>query len=227
MLGTIVNTVSVIAGSLLGLLLKKGLPERISDIITKGLGLCVLYIGISGSLKGSNQLIAILSMVAGGIIGQALDLDGRLSRLGAALGDKLKKNGNGGGSVAEGFAAASLLFCVGSMTVVGSLQSGLTGSNEMLYTKSVLDFISSIVLASALGIGVLLSAAFVFAFQGAITLLARWAAPLLSDYAVAEMTCVGSLLIIALGLNMLGISKLKAMNLLPAIFVPLILCIFM
>ncbi len=224
MLGTIVNTASVIVGSLLGLLLKKGLPERISDIITKGLGLCVLYIGISGSLKGSNQLIAILSMVVGGVIGQLLDLDARLNGLGAAIGDRLKKNG--AGSVAEGFAAASLLFCVGSMTVVGSLQSGLMGNNEMLYTKSMLDFISSIILASALGVGVLLSAAFVFAFQGAITLLARWAAPLLSDYAVAEMTCVGSLLIIALGLNMLGISKLKAMNLLPAIFVPLILCIF-
>jgi uncharacterized membrane protein YqgA involved in biofilm formation len=226
MLGTIVNTAAVIAGSLLGLLLKKGIPEKLSDVITKGLGLCVLYIGISGCLKGANPLITILSMVIGAVIGQLLDLDRRLNSLGSLLGKRFNKNGGSGG-VAEGFVTASLLFCVGSMTVVGSLQSGLTGNHEMLFTKSMLDFISSIILASTLGIGVLLSAGFVFTFQGSITLLAQWVAPYLSDYAVAEMTCAGSLLIIALGLNMLGITKLKAMNLLPAIFIPLVLCLFM
>jgi uncharacterized membrane protein YqgA involved in biofilm formation len=226
MLGTLVNTAAVIIGSLLGLLLKKGIPEKLSDIITKGLGLCVLYIGISGCLKGTNPLITILSMVIGAVIGQLLDLDRHLNGLGDKLGNRFKK-GTGSINISQGFVTASLLFCVGSMTIVGSLQSGLTGNHEMLFTKSMLDFISAIILTSSLGIGVLLSAAFVLVFQGSITLLASWVQPFLSDYAIAEMTCVGSLLIIALGLNMLGIAKIKAMNLLPAIFVPLILCLFM
>lgn len=226
MLGTLVNTAAVIIGSLLGLLLKKGIPEKLSDIITKGLGLCVLYIGISGCLKGTNPLITILSMVVGAVIGQLLDLDRHLNGLGDKLGNRFKK-GTGSINISQGFVTASLLFCVGSMTIVGSLQSGLTGNHEMLFTKSMLDFISAIILTSSLGIGVLLSAAFVLVFQGSITLLASWVQPFLSDYAIAEMTCVGSLLIIALGLNMLGIAKIKAMNLLPAIFVPLILCLFM
>lgn len=226
MLGTLVNTAAVIIGSLLGLLLKKGIPEKLSDIITKGLGLCVLYIGISGCLKGTNPLITILSMVVGAVIGQLLDLDRHLNGLGDKLGNRFKK-GTGSINISQGFVTASLLFCVGSMTIVGSLQSGLTGNHEMLFTKSMLDFISAIILTSSLGLGVLLSAAFVLVFQGSITLLASWVQPFLSDYAIAEMTCVGSLLIIALGLNMLGIAKIKAMNLLPAIFVPLILCLFM
>lgn len=226
MLGTLVNTAAVIIGSLLGLLLKKGIPEKLSDIITKGLGLCVLYIGISGCLKGTNPLITILSMVIGAVIGQLLDLDRHLNGLGDKLGNRFKK-GTGSINISQGFVTASLLFCVGSMTIVGSLQSGLTGNHEMLFTKSMLDFISAIILTSSLGLGVLLSAAFVLVFQGSITLLASWVQPFLSDYAIAEMTCVGSLLIIALGLNMLGIAKIKAMNLLPAIFVPLILCLFM
>ena len=165
-------------------------------------------------------------MVIGAVIGQLLDLDRHLNGLGDKLGNRFKK-GTGSINISQGFVTASLLFCVGSMTIVGSLQSGLTGNHEMLFTKSMLDFISAIILTSSLGIGVLLSAAFVLVFQGSITLLASWVQPFLRDYAIAEMTCVGSLLIIALGLNMLGIAKIKAMNLLPAIFVPLILCLFM
>jgi uncharacterized membrane protein YqgA involved in biofilm formation len=226
MLGTFVNTAAVIIGSFFGLLLKKGIPEKLSDIITKGLALCVLYIGISGCLKGTNPLITILSMVIGAVIGELIDLDKRLNQLGDLLGKRFNK-GRGQLSVSQGFVTASLLFCVGSMTIVGSLQSGLTGNHEMLFTKSMLDLVSSVILASSLGIGVMLSAAFVLVFQGSITLLAAWVQPFLSDYAIAEMTCAGSLLIIALGLNMLGISKIKASNLLPAIFIPLILCLFM
>lgn len=224
MIGTIVNTLAAVVGGLLGSLLKKGIPERFADLVQKGLALCVLYIGIKGSLVGTNTLVTILSLVLGAILGELLNIDGGIERLGAWAQSKLSK---GGSRLGEGFVTASLLFCVGSMSVVGSLQSGLTGNHETIFTKSMLDFVSAIILASSLGLGVCLSGVFVLVYQGAIVLLARWAAPILSDYVVAEMSCAGSLLIVALGLNMLGITKLKVGNLLPAMFLPIILCLFM
>ena len=224
MIGTIVNTLAAVVGGLLGSLLKKGIPERFADLVQKGLALCVLYIGIKGSLAGTNTLVTILSLVLGAILGELLNIDGGIERLGAWAQSKLSK---GGSRLGEGFVTASLLFCVGSMSVVGSLQSGLTGNHETIFTKSMLDFVSAIILASSLGLGVCLSGAFVLVYQGAIVLLARWAAPVLSDYVVAEMSCAGSLLIVALGLNMLGVTKLRVGNLLPAMFLPIILCLFM
>ncbi|MBR3556853.1 MAG: DUF554 domain-containing protein [Oscillospiraceae bacterium] len=224
MIGTLVNTLAAVVGGLLGSLLKKGIPERFADLVQKGLALCILYIGIKGSLVGTNTLVTILSMVLGAILGELLNIDGAIERLGAWAQRKLSR---GGSRLGEGFVTASLLFCVGSMAVVGSLQSGLTGNHETIFTKSMLDFVSAIILASSLGLGVCLSGVFVLVYQGAIVLLARWAAPVLSDYVVAEMSCAGSLLIVALGLNMLGIVKLKVANLLPAMFLPIILCLFM
>jgi uncharacterized membrane protein YqgA involved in biofilm formation len=224
MIGTLVNTLAAVVGGLLGSLLKKGIPERFADLVQKGLALCVLYIGIKGSLVGTNTLVTILSLVLGAILGELLNIDGAIERLGAWAQRKLSK---GGSRLGEGFVTASLLFCVGSMAVVGSLQSGLTGNHETIFTKSMLDFVSAIILASTLGLGVCLSGIFVLVYQGAIVLLARWAAPILSDYVVAEMSCAGSLLIVALGLNMLGITKLKVANLLPAMFLPIIFCLFM
>ena len=223
MIGAIVNTLAAVVGGLLGSLLKKGIPERFADLVQKGLALCVLYIGIKGSLVGTNTLVTILSLVLGAILGELMNIDGAIERLGAWAQRKLSK---GGSRLGEGFVTASLLFCVGSMAVVGSLQSGLTGNHETIFTKSMLDFVSAIILASTLGLGVCLSGAFVLVYQGAIVLLARWAAPGLSDYVVAEMSCAGSLLIIALGLNMLGVTKLKVANLLPAMFLPIVLCLF-
>ena len=224
MIGTVVNTLAAVVGGLLGSLLKRGIPERFADLVQKGLALCVLYIGVKGSLAGTNTLVTILSLVLGAILGELLNIDGGIERLGAWAQSKLSK---GGSRIGEGFVTASLLFCVGSMSVVGSLQSGLTGNHETIFTKSMLDFVSAIILASSLGLGVCLSGAFVLVYQGAIVLLARWAAPILSDYVVAEMSCAGSLLIVALGLNMLGIAKIKGANLLPAMFLPIILCLFM
>ena len=224
MIGALVNTLAAVVGGLLGSLLKKGIPERFADLVQKGLALCVLYIGIKGSLVGTNTLVTILSLVLGAILGELMNIDGAIERLGAWAQRKLSK---GGSRLGEGFVTASLLFCVGSMAVVGSLQSGLTGNHETIFTKSMLDFVSAIILASTLGLGVCLSGAFVLVYQGAIVLLARWAAPILSEYVVAEMSCAGSLLIVALGLNMLGITKLKVANLLPAMFLPIILCLFM
>ena len=227
MLGTIVNTVAVIIGAAIGMLLKKGLPEKLSDTMMKGLGLCTLYLGISGSLKGENSLILIISMVVGALIGEGIDLDAKLNQFGTWLENKFKSKEGGKVSIAEGFVSASLLFCVGAMTIVGSLQSGLQGNHEMLFNKSMLDFVAAIIFASSMGVGVMLSAAFVFVYQGAITLAAQWVAPFLTDTIIAEMTCAGSVIIIGIGLNLLGITKIKVMNYVPAIFIPILLCQFM
>lgn len=228
MLGTFVNTAAVIAGSLIGILVKKGIPKRFADTIMKGLGLCVLYIGISGALKGTNTLIAILSITIGAVIGELVDLDKSINNIGRYIESKFTHaDGQSQSTVAEGFVTASMLFCVGAMAIVGSLQSGLAQNHETLFIKSLLDFVSAIIFASTLGIGVIFSAVFVLIYQGTITLLAQWVSPLLSDAAVAEMTCTGSILIIGLALNMLGLTKLKIINYLPALFIPPVLCLFM
>lgn len=227
MLGTIVNAIAIIIGGFIGLILKKGFPQKLSDAVMSGVALCVLYIGISGCLKGQNALITVISIAVGAIIGTLLNLAGRLESLGLTVEKKFSKNRGSRVSVAEGFVSASLLFCVGAMAIMGSLQSGLTGNNETLYTKSLLDFISSIVFASSLGAGVLLSSIMVLLYQGTMTSLAGFLAPYLSDVVVAEMTCAGSILLIGLGLNMLKVTNTKVMNYVPAIFLPIILCLFM
>lgn len=227
MIGVLVNTLTVIVGSTIGLLFRKLIPEKWTDFIMKGIALCTLYIGIDGALAGTNTLVTIISIAVGALIGAALDLDEKLNRFASGLENRFKKEGSGGPTIAEGFVTASLLFCVGAMTIVGSLQAGLTGDNTMLYTKATLDFISSLIFAASLGIGVLFAAAFVLVFQGAIVLVAQAVSPFLTDYVVSEMTCAGSILIIALGLNILGVTNLKVMNFLPAIFLPIVLCLFM
>lgn len=223
MLGVIVNAIAVIIGSSIGLLCKKGIPEKYSDAIMKGIALCTLYIGISGSLKGENTIVLIFSMVLGAAAGTALNIDGFLN----SVGDRLEKRiGNSGekNTIAQGFVTASLLFCVGAMTLVGSLTAGLTGDNEMLFTKSVLDFISSMMLSVSLGIGVMFASVFVLVFQGAIALMAGLLEPVLSTAAINEIICAGSLMIIALGLNMLGLTKIKVANYMPGlIFAPVVL----
>lgn len=226
MIGVLVNTLTVIVGSTIGLLFRKLIPEQWTDFIMKGIALCTLYIGIDGALEGTNTLVTIISIAVGALIGAALNLDEKLNRFASGLENRFKKEG-GGPTIAEGFVTASLLFCVGAMTIVGSLQAGLTGDNTMLYTKATLDFISSLIFAASLGIGVLFAAAFVLVFQGAIVLVAQAVSPFLTDYVVSEMTCAGSILIIALGLNILGVTNLKVMNFLPAIFLPIVLCLFM
>lgn len=222
MIGVLVNTLTVLVGSSIGLIAKKVIPENWTDFIMKGLGLCVIYIGMDGAFQGENTLVMIISMVIGAIIGVALNLDGHLNSFAQRLESRFKKDGEKV-SIAEGFVTASLMFCVGAMTIVGSLDAGLTGDNTMLYTKATLDFISSIIFAASLGFGVMLSAVFVLVFQGAIVLLAGAIAPVLNDAVIAEMTCVGSLLIMAIGLNMLEMTKLKVMNYMPAIILPIAL----
>lgn len=229
MLGVFVNTLTVILGTVIGILFRKFLPQRLGDAVMKGVALCVLYIGISGMLEGTNAIIAILSMACGAIVGTLIDIDKWFNRFADFLQTKLarKKKEGASSTLAEAFVSSSLLFCVGAMTIVGSLDAGLRGDNSTLYAKAVLDGISSIFFASSLGFGVLLSAVTVFVYQGALVLLAGVLQSVLTnEFIIAEMTCVGSLLIIALGLNMLGITKIKVMNYLPAIFFPILFCQF-
>ena len=161
MFGVIVNTIAVIAGSLIGLICKKGIPDKLTSTVMAGIGLCTLYIGFSGSLKGNNAIIVIVSIVLGAIVGTILDIDGKINRLCEKAGKHFRSQNITLAAVNEGFVTASLLFCIGAMAIVGSINAGLSGDNEMLFTKSILDFISAIMLSVSLGIGVLFSAAFV------------------------------------------------------------------
>ncbi len=222
MVGVIVNVITVIIGSSVGLLFKKGIPEKISSAAMTGLGICTLYIGISGSLCGENVLILIAAVVLGVVAGTLLNIDGAINRLAQKVESKFKKK-DSDISIAEGIITATLLFCVGSMTVTGSVQAGLTGDNSVLITKAMLDLVSSMMLASTLGIGVLLSAVAVFIIQGGLVLLAGLISPIMSAGAINEMTCAGSVIIIMIGTNLMGITKIKVADFLPAIiFAPLI-----
>lgn len=222
MLGVIVNVITVIIGSLIGLLFKKGIPERVSTATMIGLGACTLYIGISGSLCGENVLIVIASVVLGVISGTLLNIDGAINKMAQSVEKKFRKDGQGV-SIAEGLVTATLLFCVGSMTVTGSIQAGLTGDNSVLITKATLDLVSSMMLASSLGVGVVLASVSVLVIQGGLVLLAGLLAPFMSTGAINEMTCVGSILIIMIGTNLMGITKIKVADFLPAIiFAPII-----
>ncbi len=217
MTGVLINTATVIIGSLIGLILKKGIPEKISKAAMVAIGLCTLYIGIDGALNGDNTIVLILSMVFGTIIGTAINIDGKIEKLGSLIENKMKNKGEKG-TVAQGFITGSLLFCIGAMTIVGSLNAGLNGDNELLITKAILDLISSCMLASTLGIGVIFAAVFVLVYQGGLVILASLLQNILTDTAlIAEITCTGSVMIIALGLNILGITKIKVANFLPAL----------
>ena len=230
MLGTIVNALAIIGGCLVGLIVKGRLTEKISTTIMNGLALCVLYIGISGALKGQDTLQLIICIAVGALVGEIIDIDKKLNNLGDIIEKKInskKKNKTEEKiSISEGFVTSSLLFCVGAMAVVGSLESGLQGNHTTLFAKSILDGISSIIFTSSLGIGVILSSIAVLIYQGSITLLAGGLSTILTDTVISNMSAVGSLLIVGLGLNMLGASKLKVANLLPAIFIPIIFGLF-
>ena len=222
MFGVFVNVLTVIAGSLIGLIFKKGIPEKVSKAAMIGLGVCTVYIGISGSLAGENVLLIIAAVVLGAITGTLLNIDGAVNRLAEKVEEKFRKDG-AKGSVAEGFVSATLLFCVGSMTVTGSIQAGLTGDNSILITKAMLDLVSSMMLASSLGAGVLLASGSVLVIQGGLVLLAGVLSPFMDAGAISEMTCAGSLLIIMIGTNLMGISKFKVADYLPAVlFAPVI-----
>ncbi len=219
MLGVIVNTLAVVIGSFVGLIFKSRISEKFTKSIMTGIGLCTLSIGVSGTLKGENPLILIGSIILGIILGETVDLDKKLQNIGEYFEGRVKGEESSKTSVTQGFVTGSLLFCIGAMTIVGSLNAGLTGDNQMLYTKSFLDLISSIMLSATLGIGVLFSSIFVFVFQGLLVVLAQYLEPILTQNTISEITSVGSLMIIALGLNIMGVTKIKVANYLPAILI--------
>ena len=246
--GSIVNALGVVGGALAGTLASKvtrtasrkessGTGERLTDAISLALALCVVMIGIGGMLKGAmndaiagalptltlsgeKTLVILFSMLIGTVVGTLLKLEERFERFGAWI---ERKFGGTEGGIAKGFVTASLLFCVGSMAIVGALEGGLIGDHSLLYAKTVLDTVFAVVFAYSLGIGVALSAALVLLYQGSIALLAQWVAPLLTDDVIMTMSVVGSILIFGLGLKLLGLLKIKVLNHVPAVFVPMAL----
>jgi len=220
MIGTLINCLAIIAGSLVGLLLRRGMKESISKTVMAGVGLSVMLIGITGAVKANNTLLVILSMVVGGVVGAWINIDAKMNKLGAWAQKKLTHGDDPANTFAQGFVTASLVYCVGAMAVVGALDSGIRGDHSTLIAKAALDGITAIVFTSSLGIGVMLSAVPVFVYQGAIALLGTFVAPFLSDVVVNEMSAVGGLLIMAIGINMVLEKDIKVANLLPAILIP-------
>lgn len=214
MKGTLVNAAGILGGSIIGLLLKKNIPVQYQQTVMHGLALAVGLIGLQMALKTQNILIVIVSMVIGGLIGEFLDIDRCLNRVGAWLTVRM---GSKYGSVGEGFITGSLVFCVGAMAIVGSIQDGLTGDASTLYAKAMLDTVASVVFASGMGIGVALSSISVLLYQGMVTLLASSLSGFISDVMIREMTAVGGLLIIGISLLILEIKIIKVANLLPAV----------
>ena len=221
LLGVIVNSVAVLFGGLSGLILKNGIPARFGDLIMNGLGLFTLAVGTSFFLKSENIMIVILSIVIGCILGEWLNIDKRLEDLGNSV--KERSNKTSADKFSKGFVTATLMFCVGSMAIMGSLQSGLLNNHEILYTKSIMDGITALILGSAFGVGVAFSVLPLFLYQGSIVLLASFISPYLSNSVINEMTAVGGILLIGLALVVLDIRKIKVANMLPALLVPIII----
>ena len=225
MLGTTVNAAAIVVGSLLGLLLKGGLKEKYKTIINHGMGLAVLFVGISGCVGGmlkedASPILYIISLSIGGVLGEWWRIEDRLVALGDWVQSKIKVK-NGQGSISQGLVSASLIFCVGTMAVLGAIESGVNGNHSILFAKSLLDGTMSLIMAATLGLGVLFSSVTVFLYQGAFTLLGVWISPYLTADMMREISIVGGVLIAAIGLNMLKITKIKTGNMLPAMFVPI------
>lgn len=217
--GTIVNGIAIVIGSLLGIILKKGIKDEYKSTIMDGIALSVIVIGITGGIESENIILVISSIVMGSIIGEAMGIEKKLDQIGYKLQTKF---GRGDSNFSKGFVTASLIFCVGAMAIIGSLESGIQGNHDTLIVKSIIDGISSIIFASTLGIGVLFSAIPVVIYQGTITLLATSIKGMLTPEVVNEMSAVGGILIMAIGINVMGLKKIKVGNMLPAIFIPII-----
>ncbi len=222
MLGTIVNSLSILVGGLVGSLLKNKISDTHNETIMKALGLCVIIIGLKGALEVNNILLLIISLTLGTLIGEIVNIEKGIENVGAWLEKKVSSRSD----LANGFVTASLVFCVGAMAIMGSLEGGLSQNYSILYAKSLLDGIFAIIFSSSLGIGVCFSAVSVFIYQGIITLTASLMKPFLIVSVVNEISAVGGLLIVAIGANMLDIKRIKVGNMLPAIFIPLLYYIF-
>lgn len=223
MLAVFVNMATVIAGSLIGIFLRSRLKESFRLGLMKALALCTVVIGVSSAIGTGNILCVIISMAVGTALGEALRIDDGIEHLGDGIKNKLFKNGGGNSRFTEGFVSACILFCIGSMTIVGSLQAGINHDYSIIYAKSALDFVSSMAFGAAMGFGVTCSAVFILLFQGGLTLLAGLVGPALSTAVVTEMSAVGGTILIGMAVNMmeLGKDRIKVANMLLAIFIPI------
>lgn len=221
--GAIVNGIAVVIGALVGMLGGKLLNESMKTAIISALALITIGIAVPGLLGSSKPLVPILSLIIGTLIGELLDIDGAVNR----FGEFLQKKVGGHGAFTEGFVTGSLVFAVGAMAVMGALDSGIKGDHSILVAKSVIDAISAVVFASTMGIGVAFSGLTVFIWEGLIALLASVVAPYLGAAVIAEITFTGSLMIFAISFNMLGATKIKVLNMTPALLLPILLCLFM
>lgn len=220
LLGSIVNAAAIIAGGLAGTVVKKGLSERFSNIIISALGILTVAIGATFAVQSKEIIVVAFSLVLGSVSGEWINIEKRMNDLGDYVQNRLESNG---GNFSEGFVTASLLFCVGSMAIMGSLQSGLMNDHSILFTKALMDGVISVVFASTMGIGVAASFVPVFVYQGGISLMASVIAPYLSEAVMTEMTATGGILLIGVGINILELKKIKVGNMLPAIFFPILL----
>ncbi len=238
MLGSVVNAAAIVVGGVLGGFLKKGIPERVSKTVTSALALAVMFIGITGALDGYSafsagnllfskygMLFIILSLLIGAVIGELIDIDRALSRLGAFLERKLggkKEGGESSSAFATGFVNCTILFCVGAMAILGAIEDTGATTPNILFSKAILDGMSALMMAASLGFGCVLSAIPVLLYQGLFSLLALGVLDGVAAPVMGALSCTGSLVIVVIGLNMLGATKVKTANLLPAVFLPLL-----
>ena len=218
LLGTVVNACMVVVGSLCGLLFRKGIPDRVQQALMQVIGLFTFVMGISLALSSQDMLVMLISLVVGTVIGEAIDIVRAFEQFSARL-----EQGNAGQQQESWFKAAvsaTMLFCIGSMSILGAFQGGLEGDHSILFTKAVLDGTTSLLLTAAMGPGVLAAAISVLVYQGSLALAAGWLAAILSTAVITEMTAVGGVLLLALGLNMTGVAKLRVNNMMPALLLP-------
>ncbi len=223
MIAVLVNVVTVLLGSALGLIFRNKIKEKFTKAVISALALVTFLIGISSALETADVLCIIICMALGTVIGEIFRIDDGIEGAGDFVRSKLFKGKNSESRFTEGFVTACIVFCVGSMTIMGSFEAGINGNNSIIYAKSALDFVSSMMFAAAMGFGVPFSALFVLVFQGALTLLAGVLAPFLSAAVVTEMSAVGGVILLGLGINLLELrlQRIKVANMLPAIFLPI------
>ena len=219
MLGTLVNVAAIIAGSLIGLAFKGRISEKYNKTIVQAISLGVILIGLRSAFQCNDFILIIISLAIGSLIGEILGIECRLESTGMWLEKKISKKSSG---FATGFVTTTLLFCIGAMAIIGSLESGLTGNHDTLFAKSTIDGIMAVIFSSTMGIGVLFSSISVLLYQGSITLAAVYIKPFLTPEVISQISAVGGLLIAAIGMNMLRENKIKVGNMLPAVFIPLI-----
>ena len=223
MTGTIINAVAIIIGSLIGIAINKKLPERFIKIVFQAIGLFTLFIGVYMALKTENLFLMVISIVTGAILGEWINIDKYINRFGDRMKNRLKSNNS---KFSEGLVTAFLLFCMGSVTILGAIEEGLGGKPNLLLAKSVLDGVSSVALAAALGFGVAFSVIPLLIYQGGLTFLAAYFGDYFAESIINELTGVGGLMLIGLALNILEIKKLKILNMLPALVIIVVLVYF-